>query len=200
MAKYWEHLKKHPDDIKKHKITETEIQFLKKLQEEMNTQDHVGQADPRYWVIRDYNKVYGNNLNNPDGIVIYDSDSCSTLMEIEYQFFGVDEVIKEILKRLEEDEYELSEEAIENIKLAYDLSSLAEYLKEIEEYEFTIMEYQEIPVDKGIFFTHDAAEQHLKSNEHHYCDHAHTYAHTAWRSKEEHLWHILQTVDFEQLN
>jgi len=62
MAKYWEHLKKHPDDIKKHKITETEIQFLKKLQEEMNTQDHVGQADPRYWVIRDYNKVYGNNL------------------------------------------------------------------------------------------------------------------------------------------
>lgn len=200
MAKYWEHLKKHPDDIEKHKITEAEIQFLKKLQEEMNTQDHVGQADPRYWVIRDYDKVYGDDLNNPDGIAIYDSDSCNTLMEVEYQSCRVDEVIKEILKRLEEEDYELSEETIENIKLAYDFSSLVEYLKETEDYEFTIMEYQEIPVDKGMFFTHEAAETHLKSNAHHYCDHAHTYAHTAWRSKEEQLWSILQTVDFDELN
>lgn len=200
MAKYWDHLKKHPDNVEKHKITDAEIQFLKKLQEEMNTQDHVGQADPRYWVIRDYDKVYGDNLNNPDGIVIYDSEGCNALMEVEYQFFKLDETIEEILRRFKEDEYELSEETIENIKLAYDFSTLVEYLKEIEEYDFTIMEYQEIPVDKGMFFTHDAAERHLKSNEHHYCDHAHTYAHTAWRSKEEPLWSILQTVDFNQLN
>ena len=200
MAKYWEDLKKHPDNVEKHKITKAEIKFLKKLQEEMNTQDHVGQADPRYWVIRDYDKVYGDNLNNPDGITIYDSASCNTLIEVEYQYCRIDEVIKEILKQLREDNYELNEETIENIKLAYDFSSLVEYLKEIEEYEFTIMEYQEIPVDKGMFFTHDAAENHLKNNVHHYCDHAHTYAHTAWRSKEEKLWSILQTVDFEHLN
>lgn len=48
MAKYWEHLKYHPDEVEKHKITQEEIKFLKDLQHEMNTQDNVGQADPRY--------------------------------------------------------------------------------------------------------------------------------------------------------
>ena len=59
MAKYWKHLEYHEDTVEKHKITEDEIRFLKELQKEMNTQDSCGQADPRYWVIRDFDKVYG---------------------------------------------------------------------------------------------------------------------------------------------
>jgi len=54
MARYWEHLKYHDDNIPKRPITTEEIQFLIELQREMNTQDHVSQADPRYWVIRDF--------------------------------------------------------------------------------------------------------------------------------------------------
>ena len=71
MAKYWEHLEYHEDTVEKHKITEDEIRFLKELQKEMNTQDSCGQADPRYWVIRDFGKVYGEKLNNPDGFTVY---------------------------------------------------------------------------------------------------------------------------------
>ena len=200
MAKFWNNLKKHPDNIEKHRITEEEIQFLKHLQHEMNTQDHLSQADPRYWVIRDYDEVYGENLNNATGIVIYDCTCCETLLRVEYKDFSVDSTIEEIIKRLDEKEYELDADTIEDIKLAYDTSSLIEALKEIEEYEFSVYEYQEVAVDKGMFLTHEAAIEHLKRNDYHYSDKAHTYAQTAWRSQEEKLWNILQTVDFDKLN
>lgn len=173
---------------------------MKKLQHEMNTQDHVGQADPRYWVIRDYNKVYGESLNNADGVSIYDCNRCNTILEMEYQYFDIDKVINEILKVFDDEEYELEADTVENIKSAYDISSLIDALRDIEEYELSVSEYQEIPVDKGMFLTHEAAIQHLKNNEHHYSANAHTYAMTAWRSSEEKLWNILQTVDFDQLN
>ena len=199
MAKFWKHLKRHEDTIEKHMITEEEILFLKNLQHEMNTQDCVGQANPRYWVIRDYAKVYGKDLSSADGISIYDSNRCHSIIEVEYQFFRVDEVIKAILQAFSDGEYDLAEEEIENIKLAYDMNSLVEYLEEIESYEFTISEYQDIAVDKGMFLTHEAAVEHLRQNSHHYAENAHTYAHTAWRSQEEPLWEIMQKVDFDRL-
>ena len=62
-----------------------------------------------------------------------------------------------------------------------------------------VHEYIEIPVDKGFFLTHEAAIDHLKRNHYHYADNSHTYAHTAWRSREEPLWKILQEVDFSKL-
>ena len=95
---------------------------------------------------------------------------------------------------------ELSEEEIGLIKSSYDMSSLRDSLEEIDTYDFTISEYEDIPKDEGVFLTHEAAIKHLKNNEHHYSDSAHTYCKTAWRSTEEMLWKILQTVDFEQLN
>ena len=49
MAKYHKDLEYHEDLTEKHVLTEEEIRFLLELQKEMNTQDHVGQADPRFW-------------------------------------------------------------------------------------------------------------------------------------------------------
>lgn len=34
-------------------LTDAQRSFLKELQEELNTQDHQLQADPRYWVVRE---------------------------------------------------------------------------------------------------------------------------------------------------
>ena len=199
MAKFWENLEKHEDNTEKHNITEEEITFLKKIQHEMNTQNTVGQADPRYWVIRDYKKVYGKELNSPDGMSIYDANTGEVVIETDYQHFGIDNVIEELLKQLEAEEYELTEEEIENIKFSYDTDSLVQSLGEIKTYAFMISEYQEIPVDKGMFLTHEAAISHLRKNDYHYAEDAHTYAHTAWRSREEKLWEILRKVDFDKL-
>lgn len=195
MAKFWD-VTYHEDTTEKHGITKEEIDFLKKLQKEMNTQDHVGQADPRYWTIRDYEKIYGKDMDNPDGILVYDQEACVTVFEMPYRFFSSSEMANEVLSALEKNDYELSVEDKEQIELSYDFGSLCEALEEM---NFIVSEYEEYPIDKGCFLTHDAAIQHLKSNDYHYGENAHTYALTAWRSKEEKLWEILQKVDFDKL-
>lgn len=198
MAKYWENLEYHEDTVEKHKITEEELRFLKELQKEMNTQDNLGQADPRYWVIRDFSKVYGEKLNNPDGFTVFDSDGGNEVCEIEYRIFRTSEMADEILKELKAQEYELSNEDKEKIEDAYDFDSLIEALKEL---EFSVMQYEIVPKYSGMFLTQKAAEEHLRKNYYHYTDNATTYAMTAWRSQEaDMLYKILHSVDFEQLN
>lgn len=41
----------HDDTVQKRPITESDLNFLKTLQNELNTQDTMGNADPRFWVI-----------------------------------------------------------------------------------------------------------------------------------------------------
>lgn len=198
MAKYWKHLEYHEDTVEKHKITEDEIRFLKELQKEMNTQDNCRQADPRYWVIRDFDKVYGEKLNNPDGFTVYNSDDGNDVCEIEYRIFGSSKMADEILKELEEQGYELSEEDRQTIYDTWDLDSLIEALEEL---DFSVMQYEIVPMYSGMFLTQKAAEEHLRANYYHYSDNATTYAMTAWRSREaDVLYKILRSVDFEQLN
>lgn len=44
--------KRHEDTIRKQPITADDIQFLRRLQTELNTQDNMGNADPVFWVIK----------------------------------------------------------------------------------------------------------------------------------------------------
>lgn len=194
MAKFWK-TERHEDTTEKRQLLKDDIDFLVNLQREMNTQDHLSQADPRYWTIRDYRKIYGDNLNNPDGICIYDTNSCSVIFEGEFSTDNLDN-IKEALKDFIEDDTDL-EEKFNEIE---EYSSLDDILEYIENYpEIYVYEYEEYPVDFGMFLTHEAAIQHLKLNDYHYSDKAHTYAQTAWRSREERLWNILQTVDWSKI-
>ena len=195
MAKFHKNLKKHADTVKKHKITLEELQFLKRIQKEMNTQDTVGQANPRYWVIRDYEKIYGDNLNNPDGFCIYDEDDWETIYETEYK--DMHKTKKEVIKALKNSGCYISEDDIAAIRKCDYESELKEVLEDID--SLRVSQFEIIPVDKGMFLTHTAAIKHLKMNDYHYSDNAHTYAHTAWRSDEEKLWDILSSVDFDSL-
>lgn len=79
MAKFHEGFKYHEDTTPKHNITGEEIQFLKELQKEMNTQDHVSQADPRYWVIKGSEKEYGIETGYEDGSDLYDEEACCVI-------------------------------------------------------------------------------------------------------------------------
>lgn len=199
MAKFWKHLKYHEDNTEKHKITEEEIQFLKDLQKEMNTQDHVGQADPRYWVIRDYGEICGQDLNNPDGYILYDRDSFTEVCRCESMVFGEMD-IKETVEYLTEN---CSEDFVkEDFEYINDMDSLKELLEE-KGYEdsFYLIEYETIPKYSGFFLTQKAAEEHLRRNDYYYADNATTYAMTAWRNPEaDMLYRILQSVDFDKLN
>lgn len=199
MAKYWTHMKYHEDTIEKHEITSKEIDFLKELQKEMNTQDDMGQADPRYWVIRDYGEVCGQDLNNPDGYILYNREDYTEVCRCRSMVFGDTE--------LSEAEDYLTENYSEDFTKCdftniHDMDSLKELLEE-KGYEdcFDIVEYEIVPKHTGFFLTQKAAEEHLRKNYYHYAENATTYAMTAWRSREaDMLYKILKSVDFERIN
>ena len=199
MAKFWDNLKYHEDSFEKHKITEEEIAFLKMLQKEMNTQDDFGQAKPRYWVIRDFDEMCGQDLNNPDGCILYCIDDFEEICRFQSTVFGelcIEKVV-DFFTESYSDNFEKSD-----FETVYDLDSLKELLEE-KGYEdsFGIVEYEIYPKYSGFFLTHKAAETHLKENAHHYSANATTYAMTAWRSHEaDMLYRILQCVDFDLLN
>ena len=192
MAKYWK-TKYHEDITEKRDLTKDDIEFLLAIQKEMNTQDHVSQASPRYWTIRDYKHIYGDSLINPDGICIYDSDACETLYEGPYSELD-EEILNELKKSLKDTVID-TEELYEIIDNSTDMSDLIDYMENL---GFACMEYEEYPIDNGMFFTHEAAINHLKNNEHHYSNNAHTYAHTAISTKEKPLWNILETINWSK--
>lgn len=170
-------------------MKQEDVQFLKELQHELLTQDKLSQADPRFWVIRDY-KLVEVPEDYAEEYRVYDCDWD------EY-------TVKEFLKYLREYDYDY-----EYLKEEYDLEdddywNIKEIIDRIAEKErindWTLLGVREEPfnVQNTMFLTNREAKEHLKSNSHHYTSKAHTYAMTAWRSPQvERLINILQTADF----
>lgn len=204
MAYAHKYLKYHKDDIEKHKITKEEIEFLKNLQREMNTQDHVSQADPRFWVIKGSTRDYGKGDNWE---IIHDGDTIAENMEDAFDYLGelLEDSDRKIELELTKNKYIQIVEHTENGKDAECLTDgedVVDYLEFIgfEDYEIMYYEMTEIIYPNLMFITQKGAENHLLANDYHYSEDAHTYAMTAWRSGEvEKLWDILQKVDFGKL-
>lgn len=213
MAKFFG-LNYHKDSVEKHEITEEEIKFLMDLQKEMNTQSHVGQADPRYWVIKGSEREYGIETGYEDDsevildgtTVAYDLVSFAKYIEenvledinsdgVERKMSLVSGIFHPSVKiSWNDDEYEDYEE-FDN------LEDMCEWLND-KGYEFTVSNYRIIPkiYENTMFLTNKEAQEHLKANYYHYSDDAHTYAMTSWRNPEtEKLWEILQKVDWEKI-
>jgi len=218
MARYHKNLKYHEDTTKKHDITREEIQFLIELQKEMNTQDDVSQADPRYWVIKGTEKEYGIEDGFEDGSDLVDDDGCSTVatdMNEALEFIKehiLDEVndcdgIQRCLsleKGLFSSEIRISwvEDGEEDFQDLSNMTSVVEWLKENGYDNYRCANYRILPkiYENTMFLTQKAAEDHLKANYYHYSEDAHTYAMTSWRNREtEALWKLLQSVNWEFL-
>ena len=219
MAKLFE-LKTHEDEYpNKRAITTDEIAFLKDLQHRINTQDHISQADPRYWVIRDYEKVYGENLNNSNGWVIVDTTDGEILVDSENVTVDVasgenyiDTVIRTTLTKIQENDilseqfdkdcFDIDKWKQDVVDTSYDVESFVDNLNDFIDWtdRFSVLEYQSVAKDSNVFFSHKEAQSFLESNSHHFSDCAHTYAYTAWRNPEiETLIEMLHEVDFDSI-
>ncbi len=217
MAKYHKHLHYHEDTTKKHILTEEETQFLLELQKEMNIQDTVGNADPRFWVIKGTEKEYGIETGYEDGADLVDDGGCATVAtDMESAMIYIrDNVLDEINKT---DGVQRNIEMIPgifhpNIRISWsddgfedsvefdNMEEVADWLRE-QGYEHSVANYKAISkvYPDTMFLTQKAAEKHLRVNDYHYSDDAHTYAMTAVRSPEvEILWKILREVDWSAL-
>lgn len=218
MATYHKNLKYHEDTVKKHSITEEELDFLIRLQKEMNTQDTVSQADPRFWVIKGSEEKIAAGMgwdecrliDENTGDIIARSmqelrdymkdflfgeieDSIPECHELEIKFSEIDDEItlkwRDGYGDLDSVDFDTMEEAAEWLDNEGIASFYVDYIEKRDKiYKDTM------------FLTQKEAENHLRANSYNYSEDAHTYAMTAWRAPDvEKLWKILQEVDWKSL-
>jgi len=168
-------------------MTKEQIDFLIELQNELNTQDHNGQADPRFWVVAQY-EWQPTMQGCEEDIHYYDSDGGCTYNSFEKLIEGL---IESHGETFEDEDGEVV--PFEEIKEFYDIP---------DQFKSCLTE---IPVSKvhvikenTFFLTRRECKEHIERNKHHYNDSVHTYAMTAWRSPQvEKLINFLQTANFE---
>ena len=78
MAYFHTNLRYHEDKTEKRGLNNNDIEFLKALQKERNTQDNCGTADVRTWVIKDRKDLQAIE-DSYDYTVLYDPNRCRAL-------------------------------------------------------------------------------------------------------------------------
>ena len=195
MAHIWKECY-HDDTTVKSDLSEQEIEYLKTFQKELNTQKINGQALPYYFVIRDYDKVYGENLNNPDGTVFIDnsSDSDHDIMLDTNDlngYYDINDIVKKLAEYCDSHHIDYDKEYLDNIIDEHDLDKAFT--------DIYVCEYETVAKDSNMFLTQKAAQDFLKANSYHFSDKAHTYCQTVWRSDEMPLFNILAKIDLDHL-
>lgn len=210
MAKYWEHLKYHEDTVVKEKLSNDDIKFLKELQKELNTEDNAGTASPRYWVIRQPERIYNLDEDEANYYMFID--------EYDHQELSLDD-LKVMLEDTDDDNlksvevkdgvltFEYFDKYLEKIE-TYDIDFNNLYtdgrdkILELLEFEVRVIYYSEldVTVDNCMFSTQIDAENHLRANDYHYHEEARTYCMHGWRNPRfERLIKILSKTDFDSI-
>ena len=213
MAKYWEHLKYHEDTVIKEKLSSDDIKFLKELQKELNTEDTVGTASPRYWVIRQPERIYHIDEDEANGFEFFDEQNRHelTLEDLKDKLeYLCDDNLKSVEVKNGVLTFEYFEEWFgksEEYEVDYDNYDIHDKegiykILELLEFDVSIIYYKEIDVtvDNCMFLTQIDAENHLRANDYHYHEKARTYCMHGWRNPRfERLINILSKTDFDSM-
>lgn len=192
-------------------LSKEDLEFLQELKNEMNSQNTFGQADPRYWTIRQNEKIYHIESGEADGVSISDIDNIETVFEGSVTRFceWLDKF--EFLEASQDcsghiEVKFLADDEITNETFCFDEEGLSEILEYIGDrkntgYAYTFyMNTKEIK-SSTMFITLKDCKDHLASNYYHYDESAHPYAMTAWRSPSvERLYEIIKKTDFIPFN
>ena len=220
MAYFHKDLKYHEDTKVKRAISKDDIDFLKALQKERNTQDNCGTADVRTWVIKTRDDTVTEE-GHEDYYLLYDSENCNNLDL---------EDIYDILKDLElETDYYTGKLVIENLNFENDVieftyfgrkSSISKdnnnkdgiVIKGICVGElisfFNDNGYDIVTVNMRInwdhkfcFLTEKAAREYLMENSHKHSVDAHTYCICTYQDPEiARLMDIVESTDWDSVN
>ncbi|NFO86113.1 hypothetical protein FDC58_04815 [Clostridium botulinum] len=170
-------------------------EFLKNLQHEMLTQDTVGQADPRFWVVMEKRRIYGMNDDyDIDGRVIIgtDGEEIESDMNSLYDFLH-DEL--DIDCRLDRISGQCKLCINVDDKILKNIRDVMDYIDEYTSYDqYSLVNYREEDyiAEDTMFITLRECEKHIQANSYHY-KRPIPYAMTAWRSPQvERLYKILQ--------
>lgn len=165
-----------------------DIQFLKALQAELNSQDTDYQAAPRFWVVGDYRWIECSTDN---------AERYSVYLPNDGEAYEINCFLEEILDR-----DELEEEAKEALSEISCEQSAFEWIQEHYDEDASLHpERKEHCIKENtMFLTKAEAKRHIELNHYHYTKEAHTYAMTARRAPTvERLFKILSEFDFDRL-
>lgn len=176
-------------------------EFLKELQYEMLTQDTVGQADPRFWVVMQTVRQYGVDSDyGIDGTIITSCDDG----DLEINADNMEEVFNWLIENFEIDCKFVNGIIYinnEDEDILSDADDVISYL-ESEGYDrYSIVNYRdnEEIVQNTMFLTLRECREHIERNHYHY-NKPHPYAMTTWRSPQvERLYKILQETNWDEL-
>lgn len=200
------------DTKKKRPLAPEDIAFLNGLQHELNTQDTMGNRDPRFWVIRQ-EMTEPCSEEDADETVVW-SDGAAAVVARDLPSF------MEYLKEELGDKFEYRPDPTDRKPKCYEMSvrsagdddrcdcraygpdDAISCLREAGYRDYGLR-YQKITqeiVQDRLFLTHKACEDHLRKYHYNYKANAHAYAMTAVRSPEvETLVDLLQSVDWKSL-
>jgi len=176
-------------------------EFLKQLQHEMLTQDNVGQANPRFWVVVQDVKIYGidDDFDITGHTIIYDNEEIGDTLEEVYDFlldYINDESLEYTIKLNNGSILINGFEPLTTMGDAFDFMESELHLENINLVNYRIE--KEIAQDT-MFLTLKECKEHIKSNSYHYKN-PHPYAMTAWRSPQvARLYEILMNTDWKNL-
>lgn len=185
-------------------MTKEDIEFLKDLQYELNTQENDGNADPLYWGIMERKEV-----PVPDGwgeISIYD-DNTETSYSLEEYVKRIDDYFEEsllddILDDEERNELTHEKKYWDEFVDKTDSEDIEDFVENHLHWDISICNVEEQDVlcqNIGAFLTKRAAKEYIQKYAYNHSK-PRTYAMTAYRNFElEHLLKILKTMDISQL-
>lgn len=185
-------------------LNKEDKQFLKELQHQMLTQDTVGQASPRFWVVRHKVRQYGiEDGYAVDGVEVV--HNCEMLAENLKELYEYLRDTKDDLKiKYNNDiveEYVVIGENTDEEQYFYDIRELVDYMIDELEYDNSLymVNYKDeyVIAEDTMFITLEECRKHIECNGHHYNE-PHPYAMTAWRSPQvKRLYEILENTNWD---
>jgi len=159
------------------------ISFLKKIQENLNTQDNRCTADPIF-IVYDWERIPSSHYYSDEWMFV---DSEGKIAEDE----------EELINFLKESECcgKISEEELKDMTD----TELLEWIKKKGVDDIEQVYYIKKKVFINVFFTEEAANSFIKQNYYHYTDEVHTYVNCLWRNPEmQHIRNCLEKGLFSQ--
>lgn len=163
---------------------------LKQLAKEYFEQDNYGTRYPIYFVIRDVEYI--------PSLYFEEGDRFQMVWDVEATHSS--DTIEGLFKELVKDKHKYDFKGLDNIDFEYEVDEYdCEAFARENELCYGIFAEKQTWKSKNMFLFKDEAEQHLKSNAHHYSKQAHVYCKHAWRvPKTEKLLMLLKEPQGEK--
>ena len=170
----------------------------------MLTQDHVCQANPRFWVVMQTVRDYWVD-DDYNGICIYDTYDSERIFEGDLDDSELINWLKEEFDVIEKIECDNGYITIicedENEFFISDMYDIKNFLEEYDSGRYSVCYYRdkEEIVQDTMFLTLRECKEHIKTNHYNYKN-PYPYAMTAWRSPQvSRLYEILEDTDWDNI-